>query len=97
MGVRPLHDKVLVKRIDVPETTEGGIIIPDTSADKPLEGIVEAVGPGRVNPDGSVTPLEVKKGDSVLFAMYAGSEITLDGKDHIILNENDILAVILEQ
>lgn len=97
MGVRPLQDKVLVKRIDVPETTEGGIIIPDTSADKPLEGIVEAVGPGRVNPDGSVTPLEVKKGDSVLFAMYAGSEITLDGKDHIILNENDILAVILEQ
>ncbi len=97
MGVRPLQDKVLVKRIDVPDTTEGGIIIPDTSGDKPLEGVVEAVGPGRVNPDGSVTPLEVKKGDSVLFAMYAGSEITLKGKDHIILNENDILAVILDQ
>ena len=95
MGVRPLHDKVLVKRIETPETTEGGIIIPDTSSDKPLEGVVEAVGPGRVNPDGSVTPLEVKKGDSVLFAMYAGSEITLEGKEHIILNENDILAVIL--
>ena len=70
MGVRPLQDKVLVKRIDVPDTTEGGIIIPDTSGDKPLEGVVEAVGPGRVNPDGSVTPLEVKKGDSVLFGLF---------------------------
>ena len=96
MGVKPLHDKVLVKRIDTPDTTEGGIIIPDTSGDKPLEGVVEAVGPGKVNPNGSVTPLEVKKGDSVLFAMYAGSEITLDGKDHIILNESDILAIIQE-
>lgn len=97
MGVKPLQDKVLVKRIDTPETTEGGIIIPDTSGDKPLEGVVTAVGPGKVNPNGSVTPLEVKKGDSVLFAMYAGSEITLDGKDHIILNEGDILAIIEEQ
>ena len=97
MGVRPLHDKVLVKRIDIPDKTEGGIIIPDTSGDKPLEGVVTAVGPGRVNPDGSVTKLELKKGDSVLFAMYAGSEITLEGKEHIILNENDILAVILDQ
>lgn len=97
MGVKPLQDKVLVKRIDTPETTEGGIIIPDTSGDKPLEGVVTAVGPGKVNPNGSVTPLEVKKGDSVLFAMYAGSEITLDGKDHIILNESDILAIIEEQ
>ena len=96
MGVRPLHDKVLVKRIETPETTEGGIIIPDTSADKPLEGVVEAVGTGRVNPDGSVTKLELKKGDKVLFAMYAGSEIMLDGLDHIILNENDVLAVILD-
>ena len=97
MGVKPLHDKVLVKRIDTPETTEGGIIIPDTSGDKPLEGVVTAGGPGKVNPNGSVTPLELKKGDSVLFAMYAGSEITLDGKDHIILNESDILAIIEEQ
>lgn len=97
MGVKPLQDKVLVKRIETPETTEGGIIIPDASGDKPLEGVVAAVGPGKVNPNGSVTPLEVKKGDSVLFAMYAGSEITLDGKEHIILTESDILAIIQEQ
>ena len=95
MGVRPLHDKVLVKRIDIPETTEGGIIIPDTVADKPLEGEIIAVGNGRVQKDGSVTPLDVKKGDNVLFAMYAGTEITLEGEEHMILNESDILAIIL--
>jgi len=95
MGVRPLHDKVLVKRIDVPETTEGGIIIPDTAADKPLEGEIVAVGNGKILKDGSAKPLEVKKGDNVLFAMYAGTEITLEGEEHIILNESDILAIIL--
>lgn len=95
MGVRPLHEKVLVKRIDAPETTEGGIIIPDTATDKPLEGIVAAVGNGVILPDGNVKALEVKKGDNVLFAMYAGNEITLEGEEHIILNEKDILAIIL--
>lgn len=95
MGVRPLHDKVLVKRIDIPETTEGGIIIPDTVADKPLEGEIIAVGNGRIQKDGSVTPLDVKKGDNVLFAMYAGTEITLEGEERVILNESDILAIIL--
>lgn len=95
MGVRPLHEKVLVKRIDAPETTEGGIIIPDTATDKPLEGIIVAVGDGVILPDGTVKALEVKKGDNVLFAMYAGNEITLDGEEHIILNEKDILAIIL--
>ena len=95
MGVRPLHEKVLVKRIDVPETTEGGIIIPDTATDKPLEGVVIAVGDGVILPDGTVKALEVKKGDNVLFAMYAGNEITLEGEEHIILTEKDILAIIL--
>jgi chaperonin GroES len=95
MGVRPLHEKVLVKRIDAPETTEGGIIIPDTATDKPLEGIIVAVGDGVILPDGTVKALEVKKGDNVLFAMYAGNEITLEGEEHIILNEKDILAIIL--
>lgn len=95
MGVRPLHDKVLVKRIDIPETTEGGIVIPDTVADKPLEGEIITVGNGHIQKDGSVTPLDVKKGDNVLFAMYAGTEITLEGEEHVILNESDILAIIL--
>lgn len=95
MGVRPLHDKVLVKRMDVSKTTEGGIIIPDTAADKPLEGEIIAVGKGRILEDGSVKPLDVKKGDNVLFAMYAGTEITLEGEERIILNESDILAIIL--
>jgi chaperonin GroES len=95
MGVRPLHEKVLVKRIDAPETTAGGIIIPDTATDKPLEGIIVAVGDGVILPDGTVKALEVKKGDNVLFAMYAGNEITLEGEEHIILNEKDILAIIL--
>ena len=95
MGVRPLHDKVLVKRMDVSKTTEGGIIIPDTAADKPLEGEIIAVGNGRILEDGSVKPLDVKEGDNVLFAMYAGTEITLEGEERIILNESDILAIIL--
>ncbi len=94
MGVRPLRDKVLIKRIDVVETTKGGIIIPDTAAEKPKEGEVVAVGSGMVLPDGSVKPLDIKAGERVLFGQYGGTEINIEGEDYVILEGNDILAVI---
>ncbi len=95
MKVRPLHDRLIVKRIDEEETTAGGIIIPDTAKEKPQEeGRVIAVGPGKVNEDGKVTPLDVKKGDRVLFSKYAGTEIQLEGDEHLIIREDDVLAVL---
>ncbi|MGH7885314.1 MAG: co-chaperone GroES [Thermodesulfobacteriota bacterium] len=94
MKVRPLHDKVLVKRIDKDQKTEGGIIIPDTAAEKPQEGVVVEIGKGRLLQDGQILPLDVKKGDKVMFGKYGGTEITLEGVEHIIISESEILAVI---
>jgi chaperonin GroES len=92
--IRPLQDRVLIKRVAEEEKTKGGIIIPDTAKEKPIEGEVVAVGSGHVNKDGKVRPLEVKKGDRVLFAKYGGSEVKLDGEELMIMREEDILAVI---
>jgi chaperonin GroES len=94
MNLRPLHDKIIVKRIDAPQTTKGGIVIPDTAKEKPQEGEVIAVGKGRILEDGKVIPLEVKKGDRILFGKYGGNEVKIDGEEYIILDENDVLAVI---
>jgi chaperonin GroES len=94
MKVRPLHDRVVIKRLKEEEKTRGGIIIPDTAKEKPVEAKVIAVGSGKVLEDGSVRALEVKAGDTVLLAKYAGSELKLEGEDHVILREDDILAVI---
>jgi chaperonin GroES len=94
MKIRPLNDKVLVLRIGEEETTSGGIIIPDTAKEKPLEGKVIGVGPGKTDKDGKVIPLEVKKNDRVLFGKYAGTEIKIDGIEHLILREDDILGII---
>jgi chaperonin GroES len=93
MAVRPLHDRVIVKRIAEEAKTKGGIIIPDTAKEKPQEGQVVAVGPGRVE-DGKVIKPDVKKGDRILFGKYSGTEIKLDGEEHIIMREEDILGVI---
>jgi chaperonin GroES len=94
MNVRPLHDKILIKRVDAAQTTKGGIIIPDTVKEKPQEGKVVAVGTGRILEDGKVIPLEVKTGDRVLFGKYGGTEIKLNGEEYVILDENEVLAVI---
>ena len=94
MGIRPLHDRVLVKRVKEEEKTKGGIIIPDTAKEKPIEAKVVAVGNGKVADDGSVLKLEVKKGDLVLFGKYSGTEVKIDGEEHLILREDDILGVI---
>ena len=94
MKVRPLHDRVLVQRLDMEETTKGGIIIPDTAQEKPQEGKVVAVGAGRILEDGKKKPLEVKKGDKVLFSKYGGTEINIEGEDYLILREEDILAIV---
>ena len=94
MKFRPLHDRILVKRIGEEQKSKGGIIIPDTAKEKPQEARVIAVGAGKVLDDGSTRALEVKKGDRVLFGKYSGSEIKIEGEEHIILREDDILAVI---
>lgn len=94
MKVQPLHDRVLVKRLEPQEVKKGGIIIPDTAKEKPLEAEVIAVGKGRVNDDGKVIPLEVKKGDKVLIGKYSGTEVTIDDVEHVIVREEEILAVI---
>jgi chaperonin GroES len=94
MKIRPLNDRVLVLRTDQEEKTSGGIIIPDTAKEKPQEGKVIAVGPGKMDDDGKRIPLEVKKNDRVLFSKYAGNEIKLDGVEHIIMREDDILGII---
>ena len=96
MEVRPLHDRLIVKRVEEEEKTKGGIVIPDTAKEKPVEGKVIAVGDGRIKEDGTKIPMEVKKGDRILFAKYAGIEVKIDGEEHLILKEDDVL-VILEQ
>jgi len=96
MKVKPLHDRILVKRIEETETTKGGIIIPDTAKEKPQEGKVIAVGAGKRDDKGERIPLEVKKGDRVLFGKYGGTEIKLDGVEHVILREDEVLAIIEE-
>src|SRR6266550_6480555 len=90
----PLHDRVLISRIEEAESTRGGIIIPDTAKDKPQEGEVISVGKGKVNEDGKVFPLAVKEGDRILFGKYAGTEIKLDGEDFVITREEEVLGVI---
>lgn len=94
MNIRPLHDRVLVKRVEDEEQVRGGIIIPDTAKEKPQQAEVVAVGPGKVDDDGKRQPMDVKKGDRVLIGKYSGSEIKLDGEDMVILREDEILAVI---
>ena len=94
MKIRPLQDRVIVKRIQEEEKTKGGIFIPDTAKEKPQEGKVVAVGKGKANEDGKVFPLDVKVNDRILFGKYSGSEITIDGEEHMIMREEDILGVI---
>jgi len=94
MKIVPLQDRVLVRRIEEEEKTKGGIIIPDTAKEKPIEGKVVAVGKGRVKEDGTVIPLDVKAGDKVLFSKYAGTEIKIEGEEHLIMREDDILGII---
>jgi chaperonin GroES len=93
-GFRPLHDRVLVKRVEAEEKTPGGIIIPDTAKEKPVEGEILAVGPGARDEKGTLQPLDVKVGDRVLFTKWAGTEVILDGEDRMIMKESDILGVI---
>jgi chaperonin GroES len=92
--IRPLQDRIIVKRIEEEEKSKGGIIIPDTAKEKPQEGKVVAVGKGKANDDGKITPLDVKVNDRVLFGKYSGSEINIDGDEHLIMREDDILGVI---
>jgi chaperonin GroES len=94
MKIRPLQDRVLVKRLAEEEKTKGGIIIPDTAKEKPSEGAVVAVGSGHVQKDGKVRPVAVKKGDRILFGKYSGSDVKIDGEEHLIMREEDILAVL---
>ena len=93
MKIRPLQDRILVKRIDEEAKTKGGIIIPDTAKEKPQEGKVVAVGKGKVTEDGKLQPLDVKKGDRVLFSKYSGTEVNVDGDEHLIIREEDVLAI----
>ena len=94
MKVRPLHDRILVKRIEEEAKSKGGILIPDTAREKPQEGSVVAVGKGKVNDDGDLRPLDVHKGDRILFGKYSGTEIRLEGEEHLIIREDDVLAVL---
>ncbi len=94
MKIRPLYDRVIVKRVEEEEKTKGGIIIPDTAKEKPIEGEIVAVGGGKLLEDGQKAPLEVKEGDRVLFGKYAGTEIQIDGEEHLIMREDDIVAII---
>ena len=94
MKIRPLHDRILVERLEEQEVKKGGIIIPDTAKEKPQEGKVIAVGAGKVNDDGKRLALDVKVGDKILFGKYSGSEVKVDDKDYLILREEDVLAVL---
>lgn len=94
MKIRPLQDRILVQRIEEEETTKGGIIIPDSAKEKPQEGRVVAVGNGKILEDGSTQPLDVKKGDRLLFGKYAGTEVNLDGDEHLIIREDDVLGIL---
>ena len=94
MKFRPLHDRVLVRRIEAQEKTKGGIIIPDTAKEKPQEGEVVAVGPGARDDSGKIQPLDVKAGDRILFGKWSGTEVKIDGKDLLIMKESDVLGVV---
>jgi chaperonin GroES len=94
MKIRPLQDRVVIKRVETEEKTKGGIIIPDSAKEKPVEGRVVAVGNGKAQKDGSLRPLDVKVGDRVLFGKYSGTEVKIEGEEHVLLREDDILAVV---
>ncbi len=94
MDIRPLQDRLVVRRVEEEEKTKGGIIIPDSAKERPLEGEVIAIGSGKRNDDGSITPLDVKQGDRVLFGKYAGTEIKVEGVEHLILREDEILGIV---
>ena len=94
MNLRPLHDRVIVKRKEEERTSPGGIVIPDTATEKPIRGEITAVGPGKILDDGSVRALDVKVGDEVLFGKYSGTEVKVDGDDLLVLREEDIMAVV---
>ena len=94
MGFRPLHDRVLIRRVDAEEKTQGGIIIPDTAQEKPMQGEVIAVGPGGRDESGKLIPIDVKSGDLVLFGKWSGTEVKLDGEDLIIMKESDIMGIL---
>lgn len=94
MKLRPLHDRILVKRVEEEKQTKGGIIIPDTATEKPIEGNVVAVGKGKIGDDGKIIPLDVKKGDRILFGKYGGTEVKTDGVEYLIMREDDVLGII---
>ena len=94
MKIRPLHDRILIKRLEEEDKSTGGIIIPDTAKEKPIQGKVIAVGKGKILNNGDVIPPDVKKGDKVLFGKYAGTEVKIDGEEHLLMREDDILAVV---
>jgi chaperonin GroES len=94
MKIQPLHDRILVERIEEKETKKGGIIIPDTAKEKPQEGKVIAVGNGKITDDGKKLPLDVKAGDTILFGKYSGSEVKIDDKEYLIMKEEDVLAIL---
>ena len=94
MNVRPLHDRVIIERIEEGEQKVGGIIIPDSAKEKPQQGKIIAAGKGRIEKDGKVTPLDVKAGDTILFGKYSGQEIKIDGEEHLIMREDEVLAVV---
>ena len=94
MKIRPLHDRVIVKRLDEEKTSAGGIIIPDTAAEKPIQGKVVAVGKGKILENGEVRPLDVKIGDKILFGKYGGTEVKVDGEELLVMREEDVMAVI---
>jgi chaperonin GroES len=97
MKFRPLHDRILIKRLEEKETVKGGIIIPDTAKERPQEGVVEAVGNGKILDNGTKLSLEVKEGDHILFGKYSGTEIKIDGVEHLILREDEVLGILEEE
>jgi chaperonin GroES len=94
MKIRPLHDRVIVKRLEEERTSPGGIVIPDTATEKPIQGKVIAVGKGKILEDGKVRPLDVKVGDKILFGKYSGTEVKVDGDDYLVMREEDVMAIV---
>jgi chaperonin GroES len=94
MKIRPLHDRVIVKRLEEERTSPGGIVIPDTATEKPIQGKVVAVGKGKILEDGHVRPLDVKVGDKILFGKYSGTEVKVDGEEYLVMREEDVMAII---
>lgn len=94
MNIRPLHDRILVKRLDVDEVSKGGIVLPDTAKEKPIQGEVKALGEGKIHEDGTRRPIDLKVGDTVLFGKYSGTEVKLEDDEYLVMREDDIMAVI---